>query len=40
MFEAFNSYILSSNIKFKWTKVNQKSFKNIKLVMAHNTLLD
>ena len=30
---------ISSNKKFKWTKVEQKAFKNIKQNVAHNNLL-
>ena len=32
--------ITSSKVKFKWTKIEQDAFKEIKWILACNTLLD
>ena len=31
--------LMSSKVKFKWTKIEQYGFKEIKLIVAHDTLL-
>ena len=31
--------VSSNEVKFKWTKIKQKAFNKINLIVAHNTLL-
>ena len=37
---ATSTNIMSSKVKFKWTKIKQDTFEEIKRIVAHNTLLE